>query len=155
MLHDLMFNNNNVSKKRKKGGWVGAVFGSDLQSSRSRATKHMLRAIKIYETCIMKIQWNTAGVYGVMVSLFLFFGGEPKTPCCACCTTHAVFVSWWPLAAARFMSLIPGSAPSIHFAAALSSQPNIKLLPIAQKCSEPRGCLHLASCSVRRSGRDE
>lgn len=56
---------------------------------------------------------------------------EPRTPCCACVTTHAVFVSWWPLAAVRFMSLIPGSAPSIHFAAALSSQANIKLLPIA------------------------
>lgn len=60
------------------------------------------------------------------------FFPEPETPCCACVTTHAVFVSWWPLAAVRFMSLIPGSAPSIHFAAALSSQPNIKLLPIAQ-----------------------
>lgn len=69
----------------------------------------------------------------LMVSYFFyFFLSEPKTPRCACVTTHAVFVSWWPLAAVRFMSLIPGSAPSIHFAAALSSQPNIKLLPIAQ-----------------------
>lgn len=78
---------------------------------------------------------ESAGVYGFMVSIFLPFFPEPKTPRCACITTHAVFVSWWPLAAVRFMSLIPGSAPSIHFAAALSSQPNIKLLPIAQNAA--------------------
>lgn len=75
-----------------------------------------------------------------MVLWFQFFSlfSKPKTPCCACVTTHAVFVSWWPLAAVRFMSLIPGSAPSIHFAAVLSSQPNIKLLPIAQNAVSQR-----------------
>lgn len=76
------------------------------------------------------------GVYGFLWFQFWFsFLPKPKTPRCACVTTHAVFVSWWPLAAVRFMSLIPGSAPSIHFAAVLSSQPNIKLLPMAQNAA--------------------
>lgn len=85
---------------------------------------------------------KSAGVYGFMVSNFSLFlsllCSKPKTPRCAHVTTHAVFVSRWPLAAARFMSLIPGSAPSIHFAAVLSSQPNIKLLPIAQNAVSQR-----------------
>lgn len=84
------------------------------------------------------MEGKSAGVYGFMVSIFPIFLKKPKTPHCARVTTHAVFVSWWPLAAVRFMSLIPGSAPSIHFAAALSSQPNIKLLPIAQNAVSQR-----------------
>lgn len=46
------------------------------------------------------------------------------------------------------MSLIPGSAPSIHFAAALSSPPNVKLLPLAASAaSQADVCVwhHVAS----------
>lgn len=42
------------------------------------------------------------------------------------------------------MSLIPGSAPSIHFAAALSSPPNVKLLPVAA-AQQRRIWRHVAS----------
>lgn len=87
--------------------------------------------------CKMKMERKCAAVYGFMVSVFLppfltFWKPPGRHAVHRHVTTHAVFVSWWPLAAVRFMSLIPGSTPSIHFAAVLSSPPNIKLLPIAR-----------------------
>lgn len=93
-----------------------------LSKQRAMSHKTYVASNKNVETtkmCNMKMEGKSAGVYGFMVSILFsspFFFRSQKTPRCACVTTHAVFVSWWPLAAARFMSLIPGSAPSIHFA---------------------------------------